>query len=897
MPRRIATGSNDRCVMNRQPWIWLLSAAVGLGSLAVPRQHCQAGYNVQTAVDYANYWCNKRNPAYPDYSNSGGDCANFVSQCLIAGGFLPGPNTYPSVWGLIGQLEARGAYQIASSQLQAGDVLAADLRSGHEHIVFIVSGSGTGAKFAGHSNDRCGSTAYGFARCYRIPGGSGGGTLNSQWVGQSYPQTMLPNEQVYAWIEYQNTGTVGWDQGGDHPVNLGTWNPTDRASAFCSTWDWLNCARPSSMDQSHTDPGHVARWTFVLTAPSEPGYYVEYFRLVSEGTAWFGDEGVWFGITVTDPGYCSVSGPSPDMAVCPGNSASFTVLASGTCWNLQWFGPGGTYLTNGGHYDGVNTPHLTINNVDASVTGEYLLEACDFYGCQYTPTSVLSLLTPTTITQQPTAQSVCPGQIATFTVASSGEGIVFHQWQRNQVDILNGGKFQGADSATLTVSNADASVAGVYRCVVSANCGSTTSQEAGLTLRTATAITQQPAPMTVCPGQSAAFLVAATGDGNLVYQWQLNGANVLNGGHFAGADTASLTVSNTDQTVVGEYRCLVTSGCGSVLSEPASLATLVSISVSGNELDQVICEGQTANFSVTVADNQQVSYRWQKDGIDLDDGGGIAGSATSSLQIASASMSDAGVYRCRLTSLCNTVFSAASEASVVVATQVTQQPQAVTVRPGGVALMSTAAQGGFLAFQWSKDGVPLVNDGRHFGVQTAVLTILESDQSDVGSYTCTVSGSCGSETTQPVSLNLGSSTPGSNVPRYQWAPRAVVGGGGSSTATDYHLASSEAQNGGVGPINSEAYGLDDGFWSGARAIPVLVIAPDLDSDGDVDADDLPHLSQCMTGEMLGPPSLDCLDADLDRDNDVDMDDYGLFQACMSGTDIPSDPACWTGPND
>ena len=60
-------------------------------TVTMPGKPCCAAYNVQAAIDYANYWCDKRNPAYHDYSNEGGDCANFVSQCLIAGGFLSSP--------------------------------------------------------------------------------------------------------------------------------------------------------------------------------------------------------------------------------------------------------------------------------------------------------------------------------------------------------------------------------------------------------------------------------------------------------------------------------------------------------------------------------------------------------------------------------------------------------------------------------------------------------------------------------------------------------------------------------------------------------------------------------------------------------------------------------------
>ncbi|HHU48988.1 MAG: amidase domain-containing protein [Caldicoprobacterales bacterium] len=43
-------------------------------------------YNREKAVEYADTWAMGRNPAYYDYSNLGGDCTNFISQCLYAGG-------------------------------------------------------------------------------------------------------------------------------------------------------------------------------------------------------------------------------------------------------------------------------------------------------------------------------------------------------------------------------------------------------------------------------------------------------------------------------------------------------------------------------------------------------------------------------------------------------------------------------------------------------------------------------------------------------------------------------------------------------------------------------------------------------------------------------------------
>jgi len=43
-------------------------------------------YNQKTAIEYADYWWDKHNPEYHFYCDGDCDCANFVSQCLIAGG-------------------------------------------------------------------------------------------------------------------------------------------------------------------------------------------------------------------------------------------------------------------------------------------------------------------------------------------------------------------------------------------------------------------------------------------------------------------------------------------------------------------------------------------------------------------------------------------------------------------------------------------------------------------------------------------------------------------------------------------------------------------------------------------------------------------------------------------
>ncbi len=42
-------------------------------------------YDRRRAVEYARRWAFSRNPLFADFTGSGGNCTNFVSQCILAG--------------------------------------------------------------------------------------------------------------------------------------------------------------------------------------------------------------------------------------------------------------------------------------------------------------------------------------------------------------------------------------------------------------------------------------------------------------------------------------------------------------------------------------------------------------------------------------------------------------------------------------------------------------------------------------------------------------------------------------------------------------------------------------------------------------------------------------------
>lgn len=45
----------------------------------------EAAYDRKKAVAYAEKWATRRNPKYYNFDKLGGDCTNFISQCVYAG--------------------------------------------------------------------------------------------------------------------------------------------------------------------------------------------------------------------------------------------------------------------------------------------------------------------------------------------------------------------------------------------------------------------------------------------------------------------------------------------------------------------------------------------------------------------------------------------------------------------------------------------------------------------------------------------------------------------------------------------------------------------------------------------------------------------------------------------
>ncbi len=192
--------------------------------------------------------------------------------------------------------------------------------------------------------------------------------------------------------------------------------------------------------------------------------------------------------------------------------------------------------------NGSNISGATNATYTAVVAGTYSCVATAF-GCSGTSNSITLLggAPPATISAGgPT--TFCSGSSV---LLSANSGIVLsYQWK------LNGGNIGGATSLSYS-----AIASGSYTCVVTNNCGSSTSNAIVVTVNpTPTASISAGGPISFCTGGSV-LLTAASGAG-YTYQWKANGFNI------GGATSQTYTA-----TASGNFTCLVTAGSCSATSK------------------------------------------------------------------------------------------------------------------------------------------------------------------------------------------------------------------------------------------------------------------------------------------------------------------------------------------
>ncbi len=249
----------------------------------------------------------------------------------------------------------------------------------------------------------------------------------------------------------------------------------------------------------------------------------------------------------------TITTPPASQAVTAGQSAAFSVTASGTATlKYQW-------RFNGTNLAGATNATLARSNVQTTNAGSYTVVVTNVAGSVTSAVATLTVLVPPTITTQPQSLTVVKGQTATFSVGASGTSPFSYQWS------LKGTALPGATNATLTLTNASASDAGNCKVVVMNSAGSATSAVASLTVLLPPTIATQPFGQSATVGQNLAFTVTVNGTSPFAYQWSRNGTPL------PGATGSTLTLNNVQTSDAANYTVVITNVAGTVTSAAAVL--------------------------------------------------------------------------------------------------------------------------------------------------------------------------------------------------------------------------------------------------------------------------------------------------------------------------------------
>lgn len=446
----------------------------------------------------------------------------------------------------------------------------------------------------------------------------------------------------------------------------------------------------------------------------------------------------------------NITNEPSSVAVCAGDSAVLSVIASGDGLTYQWY-RGSTALVNSFFILGAYSSAITfLSTAAGNVDSNYYVVVSGLCGPADTSAMVtLSIEAAPTVVTQPVNQTICNGDTVRFSITTSAAANV--QWYRGNTALTNSLNLVGADSTVMTFFAANlGDVATNYYAVVSGTCGQPdTSNFAALTVNVVTNITAEPINTTVCEGQNLNLSVVATGSA-LTYQWFRGNVAMTNVAGISGATTANLSIATVTTGFSGtNYYVVVTGLCGVDTSTLTTVQVNTGTDITTQPTSQIACIGQPASFSV-VASGNGLTYQWRKGNLALVNGGTISGATGSTLTISAVSLGDiAANYSVIVNSICGI-----ADTSVLVGLTVNSlnailtEPIAQTVCVGQAVNLSVVAVGAGLTYQWRIGNTPLVNGGVISGATTATLSISAAALANAASnYNVIVNGLCGAPDT------------------------------------------------------------------------------------------------------------------------------------------------------
>ncbi|XP_070393346.1 protogenin-like isoform X2 [Dermacentor albipictus] len=272
---------------------------------------------------------------------------------------------------------------------------------------------------------------------------------------------------------------------------------------------------------------------------------------------------------------------------------------------------------------------------------------------------------------------------------------------------------------------------GTYTCMVHTKAGTMFSRPVQVELaRMPKGFTEEPQPLSVSAGSIARFVCHTMAVPAALYNWQRNLEDVPpDDERFTQLSSGALQIVNVTAADAGNYRCIARNAAKTQYSAEASLTVLQSarhgapdqppefLNPSSQELTLVT--GDTVELECFARSSQQTFVTWIRQGGALLPEGRSTYFGRGNLRITNLTQSDAGTYKCLISTSLATATETLSLASQSHTLIIYEPPTFASdmisrVRPAARTVRFDCDAQGFPApeVRWFKDGQPLVINGR-----------------------------------------------------------------------------------------------------------------------------------------------------------------------------------------
>ena len=444
-----------------------------------------------------------------------------------------------------------------------------------------------------------------------------------------------------------------------------------------------------------------------------------------------------------------VSSPG-NLTVATGQTATFTVEVKAK--------PEPTYSWQklvGRSYQsikGANTATLTINDAQEDDATSYRVTVTNSEGSVSTRPARLYVSVIPYLTEEPQDVSLLVNRGGRIYAYAEGTGPLTYQWFKDGEDLNN-----NRNNYYIPKTANQEEHGGVYSFKVTNEVGEVTSRDFTLSIIDGVTITQDPVSSGILEGTGGPLTMAATGGGNITYQWKKYNSSTRKYEPIEGATEATYTIEIMSSNDEGIYQGDASNGPSTVSTRTAELEMYVAPTFRTQPRSATINEFESVTLTSLAEGSPAPTYLWQKQNPDTEEWEDQDRYIRADLDLKKLPRSFAGKYRVKAMNPGGTAISNEVDLVIYFKPYITTNLSALTANEGEEVTLTVEGEaldrrGETITFTWFHNKVAVSDGDGISGSSTGTITLSAIDGDDYGTWYCVLSNSIGE--TQSIGMKL-----------------------------------------------------------------------------------------------------------------------------------------------